>query len=197
MAKRLQEYVRYTTEELDTYVKTAGSCVHRVNTEMHLSMGPHVLGDFKNSLLSQITKERVGFYDSHLDGMILDVKRIKVLGRQGTQRADEPRIHVRIKADVYIFKPEKAAILEGLVKHIGAQQIGVTFYRIFNANLKLSHREVCGDINLNDTVKFSITNYNFRSNFPSLDGELLNLVQDPTVHVKKVSKIKYKHYRKN
>lgn len=181
MAKRrVQEYVKYTTEELDTYVKTAGSCVHRINTEMHLSMGPFVLGDFKRSLVSQISREHVGFYDSRLEGMILDVKRIKVLGREATQRADEPRIHVRIKADVYLFKPEKGAFMSGLVKHIGAHQIGVILYRVFSANLKLSFSGNYDDISLNDTVKFRITNYNLQSYFPSLEGELINLEHDTT-----------------
>ncbi|XP_073823144.1 RNA polymerase I subunit F [Musca autumnalis] len=173
MAKRLQEYVKYTVKELDEYVQTEGSCVHKINTNLHLSMGPFCLADFKHVLMAHIVRNKVGSYDVQLDGIVLDVKKVKVLGHTGALRADDPRIHVNINADVYVFKPTEGAVLTGVVKHIAAQHVGVVLYRVFNANLRVSHKVNKDEIQMEQEVKFRINKYNLQNVFPYIDGELL------------------------
>ncbi|XP_023299392.2 DNA-directed RNA polymerase I subunit RPA43 [Lucilia cuprina] len=173
MAKRLQEYVKYTTKELDQYTETEGSCVRKINTNLHLSMGPFCLADFKHVLMAHLVRSKVGFYDIHLDGIVLDVKNIKVLGTTGAMRADDARIHVNINADVYVFKPEEGAELTGVVKHIGPHQVGVILYRVFNANLRVAHKVDKEEVQMDQEVKFRIRKYNLQNVFPYIDGELL------------------------
>ncbi|XP_061396325.1 DNA-directed RNA polymerase I subunit RPA43 [Musca vetustissima] len=173
MAKRLQEYVKYTIKELDEYVQTEGSCVHKINTNLHLSMGPFCLADFKHVLMAHIVRNKVGSYDVQLDGIVLDVKKVKVLGNTGALRADDPRIHVNINADVYVFKPTEGAVLTGVVKHIAAQHVGVVLYRVFNANLRVGHKVNKEEIQMDQEVKFRINKYNLQNVFPYIDGELL------------------------
>ncbi|XP_037816214.1 DNA-directed RNA polymerase I subunit RPA43 [Lucilia sericata] len=173
MAKRLQEYVKYTTKELDQYTETEGSCVLKINTNLHLSMGPFCLADFKHVLMAHLVRSKVGFYDIHLDGIVLDVKNIKVLGNTGAMRADDARIHVNINADVYVFRPEEGAELTGVVKHIGPHQVGVILYRVFNANLRVAHKVDKEEVQMDQEVKFRIRKYNLQNVFPYIDGELL------------------------
>lgn len=173
MAKRLQEYVKYTTKELDQYTQTEGSCVRKINTDLHFSLGPFCLDDFKHVLMAHIVRSKVGFYDIHLDGIVLDVKNIKVLGNTGAMRADDARIHVNINADVYVFKPEEGAELTGVVKHIGPHQVGVILYRVFNANLRVTQKVDKDEVQMDQEVKFRIRKYNLQNVFPYIDGELL------------------------
>ncbi|KAM7353177.1 RNA polymerase I subunit F isoform 2-T2 [Cochliomyia hominivorax] len=173
MAKRLQEYVKYTTKELDQYTETEGSCVRKINTNLHLSLGPFCLDDFKHVLMAHLVRSKVGFYDIHLDGIVLDLKNIKVLGNTGALRADDARIHVNINADVYVFKPEEGAELTGVVKHIGPHQVGVILYRVFNANLRVTHKVDKEEVQMDQEVKFRIRKYNLQNVFPYIDGELL------------------------
>ncbi|XP_065356512.1 DNA-directed RNA polymerase I subunit RPA43 [Calliphora vicina] len=173
MAKRLQEYVKYTTKELDQYTQTEGSCVRKINTNLHLSMGPFCLADFKHILMAHLVRSKVGFYDVHLDGIVLDVKNIKVLGTTGAMRADDARIHININADVYVFKPEEGAVLTGVVKHIGPHQVGVILYRVFNANLRVAHKVDKDEVQMDQEVKFCIRKYNLQNVFPYIDGELM------------------------
>uniref|UniRef100_A0A1I8NC75 DNA-directed RNA polymerase I subunit RPA43 n=2 Tax=Musca domestica TaxID=7370 RepID=A0A1I8NC75_MUSDO len=188
MAKRLQEYVKYTIKELDEYVQTEGSCVHKVNTNLHLSMGPFCLADFKHVLMAHIVRSKVGSYDVQLNGIVLDVKKVKVLGNTGALRADDPRIHVDINADVYVFKPTEGAILTGVVKHIAAQHVGVVLYRVFNANLRVGHKVNKDKIQMEQEVKFRINKYNLQNVFPYIDGELLTADGE----IMKGKKISYK-----
>ncbi|XP_013102067.2 DNA-directed RNA polymerase I subunit RPA43 [Stomoxys calcitrans] len=182
MAKRLQEYVKYTIKELNEYAQTEGSCVRKVNTNFHLSMGPFSLADFKHVLMAHIVRSKVGSYDVQLDGIVLDVKKVKVLGELGAMRADDPRIHVNINADAYVFKPEEGAVLTGVVKHIGAHHVGVVLYRVFNANLRVGHKVDKDEIQIEQEVKFRINNYNLQNVFPYIDGELLTAQGETIPH---------------
>lgn len=173
MAKRLQEYVKYTTKELDLYTQAEGSCVNKINTNLHVSMGPFCLADFKHVLMAHLVRSKVGFYDVHLEGIVLDIKKIKVLGTTGAMRADDARIHVNINADVYVFKPVEGAELTGVVKHIGPHQVGVILYRVFNANLRVTQKVDKDEVQMDQEVKFRIRKYNLQNVFPYIDGELL------------------------
>lgn len=173
MAKRLQEYVKYTTRELELYTQTEGSCVRKINTNLHLTMGPFCLADFKHVLMAHLVRSKVGFYDIHLNGIVLDIKKVKVLGKTAAMRADDPRLHININADVYIFQPEEGAELTGVVKHIGPHQVGVILYRVFNANLRVAHKVDKDEVQMEQEVKFRIRKYNLQNVFPYIEGELL------------------------
>uniref|UniRef100_A0A1A9WXD5 RPA43 OB domain-containing protein n=1 Tax=Glossina brevipalpis TaxID=37001 RepID=A0A1A9WXD5_9MUSC len=173
MAKRVREYVKYSTKELDLYAKREGSCVHKINTNMHMSIGPYCLADFKNILKAHILRTKIGYYDAHLDGIILDIKNVKIFGSLADMRADDYHLHFNYNADVYIFKPEIGAVLTGVVKHIGVKHLGVILYRVFNANLKFPYKLAKDDIQMKQEVKFRVINYKLHRACPYIEGELL------------------------
>ncbi|KAL9928312.1 RNA polymerase I subunit F isoform 1-T3 [Glossina fuscipes fuscipes] len=173
MAKRLREYVKYSTKELDLHTKREGACVHKVNTNMHLSIGPYCLADFQTKLKAHIVRTKIGYYDVSLDGIILDIKNIKVLGPLADLRADDYHLHINYNADVYIFKPDIGAVLTGIIKHIGAKHLGVILYRVFNAHLKFPYKVAKEDIQMDQEVKFRVVNHNLLHTYPYIEGELL------------------------
>lgn len=191
MSKRLQDYVKYTIKELDTYTRTEGSCVRKVNTKFHLSLGAYALGDFKQALQKHLRHKKVGYYDQNLNGIILDLKNIKVLGNQAALRADDSRLHIDINADCYVFQPAAGAVLSGLVKHIGKHHVGVIIYRVFNAHIRFAHKICEDDVQLEQEVKFKIKNFNLQNILPYIEGELLmeqNSAEGETLKNSKTSK---------
>ncbi|XP_067620841.1 DNA-directed RNA polymerase I subunit RPA43-like [Eurosta solidaginis] len=173
MAKRLQEYMKYTLKELESYTKQEGSCVRKVNSNLHLSLRPYCVADFKHALHSDIMRRKVGYYDVNLHGIVLDIKNIKVLGTAAVMRADDPRLHLDVNADCYVFQPVARAILSGVVKHVGNHHIGVIIYRVFNVSIRLAGKLNKEQIKMDDTVQFRIKNFNLQNVFPYIEGDLV------------------------
>ncbi|CAD6997877.1 probable DNA-directed RNA polymerase I subunit RPA43 [Ceratitis capitata] len=173
MAKRLQEYVKYTKKELESYTKQEGSCVRKINSNLHLSLGPYCLADFKHALSAHIMRRKVGYYDASLEGIVLDIKNIKVLGTAAALRSDDPRIHVDVNADCYVFRPIAGAILSGVVKHVGNHHIGVIIYRVFNVSIRFAAKINKEEFKMDDSVRFRIKNFNLQNVFPYIEGDLV------------------------
>ncbi|XP_017476058.1 PREDICTED: DNA-directed RNA polymerase I subunit RPA43 [Rhagoletis zephyria] len=173
MAKRLQEYVKYTIKELESYTKQEGSCVRKVNSKLHVSLGPYCLADFKHALSAHIMRRKVGYYDASLEGIVLDIKNIKVLGSAGALRSDDPRIHVDVNADCYVFRPASGAILNGVVKHVGNHHIGVIIYRVFNVSIRFAGKINKEEFKMDDTLQFRIKKFNLQNVFPYIEGDLV------------------------
>lgn len=178
MAKRLQEYVKYSIKELESYTKQGGSCVRKINSNLHISLGPYCLADFKHALSAHIMRRKVGYYDASLEGIVLDIKNIKVLSKSAALRADDPRIHVDVNADCYVFCPIAGAILSGVVKHIGNHHIGVIIYRVFNVSIRFAAKLNKEQFKMDDTVQFRIKNFNLQNVFPYIEGDLVTASGD-------------------
>lgn len=178
MAKRLQEYVKYSIKELESYTKQEGSCVRKINSNLHISLGPYCLADFKHALSSHIMRRKVGYYDANLKGIVLDIKNIKVLGTSAALRSDDPRIHVDVNADCYVFCPIAGAVLSGVVKHIGNHHIGVIIYRVFNVSIRFAEKINKEEFNMDDIVQFRIKNFNLQNVFPYIEGDLVTASGD-------------------
>ncbi|XP_017041378.1 DNA-directed RNA polymerase I subunit RPA43 [Drosophila ficusphila] len=174
MAKILQKYIKFTAKELENYASSTGSCVRRINTDMHLAMGPYGLASFKNSLHELLIRTKVGFYDSNLNGIVLGIKNIKVLGHTAGLRADDPTMHLVINADFYVFRPEKGAILDGVVRHISRHQVSAVIYRVFNTTIRFTNKgKSREDISMEQVIKFRIKNFDISNVMPYIEGELL------------------------
>ncbi|XP_018801986.1 PREDICTED: DNA-directed RNA polymerase I subunit RPA43 [Bactrocera latifrons] len=182
MAKRLQEYVKYSIKELESYTKQEGSCVRKINSNLHISLGPYCLADFKHALSAHIMRRKVGYYDDSLEGIVLDIKNIKVLSKLAALRADDPRIHVDVNADCYVFCPIAGAILSGVVKHIGNHHIGVIIYRVFNVSIRFAAKLNKEEFKMDDTVQFRIKNFNLQNVFPYIEGDLVTASGDKITH---------------
>lgn len=173
MAKRLQEYVKYTIKELESYTKQEGSCVRKINSNLHISLGPYCLADFQHALSAHIMRRKVGYYDASLEGIVLDIKCIKLLSNTAALRADDPRIHVDVNADCFVFCPVAGAVLSGVVKHIGNHHIGVIIYRVFNVSIRFAAKINKEEFKMDDTVQFRIKNFNLQNVFPYIEGDLV------------------------
>ncbi|XP_037710045.1 DNA-directed RNA polymerase I subunit RPA43 [Drosophila subpulchrella] len=171
MAKILQKYVKFSAKELETYASSPGSCVRCITTDMHLAMGPYGMANFKHALHELLIRTRVGFYDANLDGILLGIKNIKVLGHTAGLRADDPIMHLIINADFYVFRPEVGAILSGVVQHISKYQVAAIIYRVFNTAIRFTNKE---DVAMEQEIKFRIKNFDIGNVVPYIEGEILH-----------------------
>ncbi|KAH8271942.1 hypothetical protein KR044_012210 [Drosophila immigrans] len=174
MAKILQKYIKFTTKELEQYAANPDSCVLCVKTDLHLSMGPYGLANFKHALHELLIRTKVGIYDANLNGIVLGIKNIKVLGQTAGLRADDPTLHLLINADFYVLRPKAGAVLHGVVRHISKHQISAIIYRVFNTTIRFTNKKQSRDgIVMDQEIKFRIKDFNIGNVMPYIEGELL------------------------
>ncbi|KAH8411907.1 hypothetical protein KR222_002112 [Zaprionus bogoriensis] len=174
MAKILQKYVKFSTKELEQYAAQPESCVLCVNTDLHLSMGPYGMGNFKHALHELLIRTKVGIYDANLNGIVLGIKNIKVLGHNAALRADDPTLHLVINADFYVLRPVAGAVLHGVVRHTSKHQISAIIYRVFNTTIRFTNKKQNRDgIVMDQEIKFRIKDFNIGNVMPYIEGELL------------------------
>ncbi|XP_034097470.1 DNA-directed RNA polymerase I subunit RPA43 [Drosophila albomicans] len=174
MSKILQKYIKFSTKELEQYAANPDSCVLCVKTDLHLSMGPYGMSNFKHALHELLIRTKVGIYDANLNGIVLGIKNIKVLGQTAGMRADDPTLHLVINADFYVLRPKAGAVLHGVVRHISKHQISAIIYRVFNTTIRFTNKKQSRDgIVMDQEIKFRIKDFNIGNVMPYIEGELL------------------------
>ncbi|XP_055859422.1 uncharacterized protein LOC129921561 [Episyrphus balteatus] len=173
MTKKISKNVKYTQAELENYTNVDGSCVKKMNTNLHLNILPSGLKNFKQSLLTLLSHKKVGSYDDKMEGIILDIHNVKLIGDSGAIRFDDPKIHLDVVCDCYVFKPVIGAIVKGTVRHVSSSQIGVIIYRVFSVSIRLVNKSNV-KIEVNSEIEFRIKHFDMEHVFPYIEGELVN-----------------------
>ncbi|XP_017069833.2 LOW QUALITY PROTEIN: DNA-directed RNA polymerase I subunit RPA43 [Drosophila eugracilis] len=174
MAKILQKYIKFTAKELEQYASNPESCVRCINTDMHMAMGPYGMASFKHALHELLIRTKVGFYEASLNGIVLGIKNIKVLGHTAGLRADDPTMHLVINANFYVFRPEAGAILNGVVRHISKHHLSAVIYRVFNTTIRFSNNcQGRENIAMDQEIKFRIKSFDISNVMPFIEGELI------------------------
>lgn len=177
MSKTKLKYVKYTKQELDRYVRDKNSCITLINSEMHIGFPPWGFSKFQETLTNMISREKVGKYDAKLDGIVLDVRNIKVFGTAYAVQNDDPINHFNIKANFYVFQPRIGAIIKGVVKHISHGHIAVIIYRVFNVSIRFNRSEVRDSLKINQPISFRIKNFDLHGAMPYIGGELIQIAE--------------------
>ncbi|XP_055918028.1 DNA-directed RNA polymerase I subunit RPA43 [Eupeodes corollae] len=174
--RKVSKYVKYTEQELDDYKDAAGSCVKKMSANFHLNFLPSGLKDFKTALQKLLLYKLIGTYDDVLEGIILDIHNVKLIGSSAAIRFDDPKLHIDISSDCYIFKPITGAIVRGTVRHVSSSQICVIIYRVFSVYIKLLNKS---DVKLevNSEIEFKIKAFNLEHMYPYIEGELVNSIE--------------------
>ncbi|XP_068140559.1 DNA-directed RNA polymerase I subunit RPA43 [Drosophila tropicalis] len=174
MAKILQKYTKFSSKELEQYAANTESCVRCINTDMHLSMGPYGMASFKSALHELLIRTKVGIYNANLQGIVLGIKNIKVLGHTAALRTDDPTLHLLINADFYVFRPVAGAVLNGVVRHISKHQVSAVIYRVFNTTIRFTNKKQTREgITMDQDIKFRIKDFDISNVMPYIEGELL------------------------
>lgn len=189
MNKTKFKYVKYTKLELDRYVRDKKSCIKRINSELHVGFPPWGFANFEETLTNIISRDKIGKYDAKLDGIILEVRNIKVLGAIYPVHDDDPYNHINIRANFYVFQPRIGSIVKGVVKHISHGHVAVIIYRVFNVSIRFDRSEMQDSLHINQQISFRIKKFELQGAMPYIAGELVNIDVD-TKHLNKHLKFK-------
>lgn len=174
MNKTKLKYVKYTKQELDRYVRDKSSCINIVNSEIHIGFPPWGFATFQETLTNIISREKIGKFDPKMNGIVLDVRNIKVFGTSYPVHDDDPINHINIKANFYIFKPVVGATIKGIVKHISHGHVAVIIYRVFNVSIRFNRTQRAQQqLRVNDVISFRIKKFDLQDAMPYIEGELI------------------------
>lgn len=174
MNKTKLKYVKYTKQELDRYVRDKSSCINILNSEIHIGFPPWGFATFQETVTNIISREKIGKFDPKMNGIVLDVRNIKVFGTNYPVHDDDPVNHINIKANFYIFQPVVGATIKGIVKHISHGHVAVIIYRVFNVSIRFNrtHRAQ-QQLSVNDMISFRIKKFDLQDAMPYIEGELI------------------------
>lgn len=173
MNKRKLKYVKYTKKELDQYVRDKNSCINVVNANSHIGFPPWGFARFQETIINIISRDKVGKFDAAMQGIVLDVRNIKVFGTEYPVRDDDPYNHININANFYIFQPVVGAVIKGVVKHISSGHVTVIIYRVFNVSILFDKGSKYEPLKINQTISFRIKKFSLDDAMPYIEGELV------------------------
>lgn len=167
MAKK---YCKYTKEELHEYCNDESYCVKCVDGTMHIGLPPWGLKKFDETVTSIVSAEKLNRFDSKLNGIVLDIQSIKVIGEQYAVRNDSSALHVSLNVKFYVFQPRIGAVLLGIVKHVALHHISVTIHRFFNVVVPIEMKDSA--LKTNMTVMVKLTKFDLDDSIPYFEGKL-------------------------
>lgn len=169
--------MKYTKQELDRYVRDKNSCISLVNSEMHVGFPPWGFANFQETLTNIISRDKIGKYDSKMDGIVLDIRNIKVFGTAYQVHNDDAVNHINIKANFYIFQPRIGVIIKGIVKHISHGHVAVIIYRVFNVSIRFNYAQTRETLSINQQIEFRIKKFDLHGAMPYIEGELIKVIE--------------------
>ncbi|KAG4068125.1 hypothetical protein HA402_001550 [Bradysia odoriphaga] len=172
MAKK---YCKYTKEQLQEYCNDESYCVKCVDSAMHISLPPWGLKKFDESVRSIVSAEKLNRFDSKLNGIVLDIQSIKVVGEQYAVRNDSSALHVSLKVKFYVFQPRIGAVLIGVVKHVALHHISVTIHRFFNVMVPIEQKNSA--LKTNTSVMIKLTKFDLDDSIPYFEGKLKEILR--------------------
>lgn len=175
MNKTKFKYVKYTKQELDRYVRDKNSCITLTNSELHVGFPPWGFASFQETLTNIISRDKIGKYDAKLNGIVLEVRNIKVFGTAYPVHDDDPYNHINIKANFYVFQPRIGATIKGVVKHISHGHVAVIIYRVFNVSIRFNRTAVQDSLGINQQISFRIKQFDLQGAMPYIEGELIQI----------------------
>lgn len=172
MANTKLKYIKYTKQELDKYVLDKGSCVNLINSDMHISFPPWGFSNFQETVTNIISRSKIGKFDTKMDGIVLDVRNIKVFGTSYAVHDDDPYNHINLNANFYVFQPRLGAIITGVVKHISHRHVAAIIYRVFNVSIRFK-KPPNNKLEINKNIKVKIKKFDLQDGLPYIEGELI------------------------
>ncbi|XP_055607962.1 uncharacterized protein LOC129755473 [Uranotaenia lowii] len=187
------KYTKYSVKELESYVADRNACVQKLNWLDLVSVLPKYLGNIPEGVREYLTA-KIGTYDRKVDGIILAFKNTKILSPLSAIRPNSVRLHMQVRSDFYVFRPQCGSVIEGTANYVSSNYISAVIYRVFNVTIKLGSQKQLRDIGQGSVVSFRIKSYDMKSDLPYIEGELIGKTLKPEIElngVKVKSEIPY------
>ncbi|XP_055639103.1 FACT complex subunit SSRP1-A [Toxorhynchites rutilus septentrionalis] len=170
------KYTKYTVKELESYVSDPNACVQKLERTDYISVLPKHLGNIAEGVRTCLS-QKIGTYDRRVDGVILAFKNTKVLSPLAAIRPNSSRLHVKIRADFYVFRPTNGSVIGGTVKYVSSNFLSAVIYRVFNVTIKLPSQKI-QNISRGSDIRFIIKSFDMKSDLPYIEGQLIMNTHD-------------------
>jgi len=137
---------------------------------MQIGLPPWGLKKFEETVRSIVSAEKLNRFDAKLNGIVLDIQSIKVMGTEYAVRNDSSALHVSLNVRFYVFQPRIGAVMNGIVKHVALHHISVTIHRFFNVTIPLEIKN--GTLKTNMQVMVKLTKFDLDDSIPYFEGKL-------------------------
>lgn len=171
--KSKNRFIKYSKTELESYVRDAGSCVKKVESEEIIRYSPTNMVNLQKSILDELGR-KIGRYESKLEGVVLDFRDTKVHGNQSEIRQDSAYSSIKVQTNFYVFKPQKDAIVTGVIKFINRLAMETVFsvviYRVFNVRVTVRGK-VKQEVEKDQEVEIRLKEFHFDNVIPHVEGQ--------------------------
>lgn len=156
------------------------SCVKLVHKKLHLSFPPYYLGDIKERVKSVVDSRLIQYIDE-LGGILAGYGKLTITKPNAETFFNLGDIHVEVEGDFFIFTPEIGQELVGTINRKTTSHIGCIVHHLFNVSLPRPYNVQNSDwiaksAQLQQNVKFIITQVNFQSQVPYIEGNIKELL---------------------
>ncbi|XP_065093213.1 uncharacterized protein Polr1F [Ochlerotatus camptorhynchus] len=170
------KYTKYTTKELESYLADPGTCVQKLEWIDLISVLPKYLGNICEGVKACLT-QKIGTYDRKVDGVILAFKNTQILSPLSAIRPNSVRVHVKLRTDFYVFRPQIGATIEGTVQYVSSNYLSAVIYRVFNVTIKLKMQKIT-NFARGTVISFIVKAFDMKSDLPFIEGQLISKSDD-------------------
>ncbi|XP_058821311.1 uncharacterized protein LOC131683394 [Topomyia yanbarensis] len=165
------KYTKYTVKELESYVADPDAYVQKIEWDDFVAVLPKFLGNISEGVRACLL-QKIGTYDRKVDGIILAFKNTKILSPLLAIRPNSVRVHVKVKTELYVFRPIGGSVIGGTVQYVSSNYLSAVIYRVFNVTIKLQKQKL-KNISRGSEIKFVIKSFDMKNDLPYIEGELV------------------------
>ncbi|XP_046389501.1 DNA-directed RNA polymerase I subunit RPA43 [Ischnura elegans] len=164
--------IKFSKSELNTLVKTKGTCVTLEKKTRVVFLLPSQLLDIKSGIKENLDSHLLK-YDYETKAIIIGYEKIKILSKYGSICYGYSKIALRIEASFYLFKPSVGSMLQGVVCKQSGRHLGCLVLKGFNVSIPLED-DACGwDFSIGQDIKFTVVKLDLTSGpLPYILGQM-------------------------
>lgn len=163
--------------------------VHTITANFDIDLHPSKTEDVLDGIREQLNAGLLRFNED-LEGVVLSYSKERIVSKQAVIRPYFPYLHVKVCADVVLFKPQVGALLVGQVNKVGSDYLGLLVLGIFNVSIGVSgmpdfrcdaqeqcwyqSRDLSHRIALGSDVRFSVVSLLDQGSLFSIVGSLVD-----------------------
>lgn len=185
--KSKNRIVKYSKAELESYVRDADSCVKKIESEEIIRYSPTATVNLQKYILDELGR-KIGRYESNLEGVVLDFRDTKVHATQSEIRQDSPYSSIKVQTNFYVFKPQKDAVVTGVIKFINRLAmetvLSVVIYRVFNVRVTVRGK-VKEEVESDQEIEIRLKEFHFDNVIPHVEGqcEIFEFLNEITIYI--------------
>jgi len=167
-------------KELERLAGEADSGICKVQDEIHIALPAKYLNDMALGLVTFFNKQ-VNSYHPKLNGILAGYGKLQLLTNMGRVINEEPQIHVDVRSEFWVFRPEVGCELRGVVTKKSPSHISCLVHGVFNVpcHKPTDHQgdSWANNVKVNSQVKLKVVKTDMSQRIPYILGSYVGVVR--------------------